>query len=297
LASGVLRRIWQAAPAAFWLAMFPLVVCALSIGAGLLLATTLLAATGLTSIGTAAASGLVIGALAWRLVARRVDSEWMLRLSAFMRQHAIGELPVLDARLDEMAVRLVEAVEARMRQPAAAPLKEVMVMGYSSGSILAANVLARALPRLTEVLAGRRATKATSLSMVTLGQCIPIAAEWPEARPLRAALDVLAESPLLTWHDYSSASDAAAFAQTPPWPQPARLRGFQGSPAFKAPRNPLKGMTSRRGRDAHLQYLQPPRADDSSGYDFFAVVCGPQTLEERHAHAAAMADLLAKVVA
>ena len=285
LTSGVLSRVWRAAPAAFWMAMFPLIVGALSIAAGMLLFGVLLSLAGLLSPLAATAIGLVIGALAWRAMARWVDCEWLLRLYAFMRQQAIGEVPALDARLDEMAARLVEAVEARMRQPGAASLKEIMVIGYSSGTIMAATVLARAMPKLTDVVDSRRTNKGTTLSLVTLGQCIPIAAEWPEARRFRNELEVLAESPMLTWHDYSAASDRAAFWQTPPWPVPALLKGYQASPPFKATPGALQFAAMRRERrEMHLQYLRPPRGRGAAdSYDFFRLACGPQTLAERHA--------------
>ena len=292
VASGVLQRIWRSAPSAFWLAMFPLVVCILSLTLGLVVAAGLMLTTGLLSSLSAPALGLGLGALAWRVAARRLDAEWLLRLYAFMRQQALGEVPALDARLDEMAARLTEAVEARMQHPGAAPLKEVLVVGYSSGTIMAASVLARALPRLSEVVGGRRANKSTTLSMVTLGQCLPIAAEWPGASRIRGDLDLLAESPLLTWHDYSSRSDSAAFSKAPPWPEPALLKGRQESPAFRALSGAKQFATMRRDRrELHLQYLRAPRSrDDADGYDFFKLACGPQTLAERHAQDKSMTE-------
>jgi hypothetical protein len=234
-----------------------------------------------------------VGALLWRLTARWVDCEWMLRLIAFMRQQAIGEVPALDARLDEMATRLVEAVEARMRQPGAAMLKEIMIVGYSSGSILAATVLARAMPKLSEVVNSRRTNKGTTLSLVTLGHCIPVAAEWPGARRFRNELDVLAESPMLTWHDYSASSDRAAFWRTTPWPQPALLKGYQTSPPFKAAAGAFQFAAMRRDRrEMHLQYLRPPHGRGGTvTYDFFTMACGPQTLAERHSLARTASDL------
>ena len=293
LASGVLMRVWRAAPPAFWLAMFPLIVCVLSLAAGMVVVGGLLSLTGLLSTLAAMAVGLVFGAVVWRVMARWVDCEWMLRLYAFMREQAIGEVPALDARLDEMAQRLVEAVEARMRQPGASPLKEIMVVGYSSGTIMATRVLARAMPKLAEVVDSRRTNKGTTLSLLTLGQCIPIAAEWPDARRFRSELDVLAESPMLTWHDYSASSDRAAFWKTPPWPEPALLKGQQASPPFKAAQGAVQFAAMRRDRrEMHLQYLRSPRGrGGADSYDFFMLACGPQTLAERHAQARPAGDL------
>jgi hypothetical protein len=293
LASGVLLRVWRTAPSAFWLAMFPLIVCVLSLVAGMAVIGGLISLTGLLSNFGAMAIGLLVGALAWRATARWVDCEWMLRLIAFVRQQATGELPALDVRLDEMAARLVEAVEARMRQPGAVALREIMVLGYSSGSIMAASVLARAMPKLADVVDSRRTNKGTTLSLVTLGQCIPIAAEWPGARRFRNELDVLAESPMLTWHDYSASSDRAAFWNTTPWPQPALLKGRQASPPFKAASGAVQFAAMRRDRrEMHLQYLRPPHGHgDAGSYDFFVLACGPQTLAELHSQSRTAADL------
>jgi hypothetical protein len=293
LGSGALASVWRAAPAAFRLALFPLVVAALSLVLGSLVFGGLLALNGHLPAWAVAGGGLAMGVLLWRAVARWVDCEWMLRLIAFMREQAIGDVPALDVRLDEMAERLVEAVEARMRHPGAAPLREIMVLGYSSGTILATSVLARAMPRLADVVDGRRASKGTTLSLVTLGQCIPIASAWPGARRIRDELGILAESKTLTWHDYSASSDSAAFWKSPPWPQPAQLKGHQASPPFKATPGGLQFAALRRERrEMHLQYLRPPAGKgDPSSFDLFTIAFGPQTLAERHLKGKPASDL------
>jgi hypothetical protein len=285
LRTGVLARVWRQAPQAFWMAVFPLVVALGAVVGGTAIVGGLLALTELLPVAAALLVGLVTGLVLWRLLAAWVDCEWLLRLYAFMRQHARGELPLFDARMDEMATRMVEAVEARMRQPGASPLREVMLVGYSSGTVLAASVMARALPRLKDLLDSRRTQKGATLSLLTLGHCLPIVTEWPEARQARAELDLLSESSFLTWHDYSSAKDRAAFWKEPPWPRPALLKGYQTSPPFKATANALQFAALRRERrEMHLQYLRPPggRRDDAGLYDFFELVCGPVTLAERH---------------
>ena len=293
LASGVLARLRVASPAAFWLALLPLTVGMASLALGMLVVGGLLALGTHVNALAATGAGLAAGLLLWRVAARWVDCEWMLRLGAFMREHAVGDAPILDVRLDEMADRLVEAVDARMRHPGAAPLREVMVLGCSSGSILAASVLARALPRLAERIDGRRADKETSLSLVTLGQCLPIATSWPGAHRIRGELALLAESAMLTWHDYSSSSDRAAFWKSPPWPEAGKMKVHQASPPFKAAPGGLRfAALSRERRDMHLQYLRPPLGrSDASTFDFLAIACGPQTLAERHAKGRTASDM------
>jgi hypothetical protein len=295
VASGALARVGREAPAALRLALLPLAVAVASLSIGTLVVGALLALGTHLPMPAAAGIGLAVGMLLWRVVARWVDCEWMLRLVAFMREQAIGEVPALDVRLDEMADRLVESVEARMRHPGAAPLREVMVLGYSSGTILAANVMARAMPRLVELVDSRRTNKGATLSLVTLGQCIPIASAWPEARRIRDELEILSESATLTWHDYSASSDGAAFWKSPPWLPTASLKGHQASPPFKAAPDGLRfAALSRERRETHLQYLRPPIGKgDASSFDFLVLTCGPRTLAEHHAKSKPARDLRA----
>ncbi len=283
LLTGVLGRIRRLAPAAFGLALLPLGVALLSLMVGLL-AGAGLAWTGAMPPMSALLAGFFGGAVLWRASARWLDSEWLLRLFAFVRLQAIGRTPDVDQRLQEMAAHVVEAVEARLRQPRTGPLREIMFVGHSTGGLMAAQVLARALPRLVELAESRRNDLGLTLSLVTLGQCIPIAAEWPGAQRLRGELDALSECTALTWHDYSASSDRAAFWRSPPWPEPARLRGHQASPRFRKRRSLLAYFgLSRDQLDAHLQYLHSPGAKgDADTYDFFALTCGPATLAERH---------------
>ena len=285
LLDGVLWRIRRQSASAFGLALLPLGVLLFSLMCGLLLASVGLLLPGVLPAASALGLGMVAGLLGWRALARSLDCEWLLRLFAFMREKAIGQAPAVDVRLEELADRVVEAVEARLRQPDAGPLQEVMFVGYSTGSVMAPSVLARALARLEELLDSRRTGGGATLAMVTLGHCVPIASEWPGARRFRADLDLLSECTRLTWHDYSSSADRAAFWRQPPWPVPARLHGHQGTPRFRSRRpSAVEYAAQRRDhRDTHLQYLQPPTSkSDTDTYDFFALICGPATLAQRH---------------
>ncbi|MGN6527925.1 MAG: hypothetical protein ACTHL8_16175 [Burkholderiaceae bacterium] len=289
---GVLWRVRRQAPSAFGLAMLPLGVALVSLMAGLLVGSALEWIGALSPLASALV-GLVMGAVLWRGLARWVDCEWLLRLYAFVRSQALGDTPEVDERLEEMAGHVIEAVEARLRQPGAGPLREIMFVGHSTGTLLASQVLARALGQLGEMVDSRRNRSGMTLSLVTLGHCLPIATEWPGAQRLRGELDVLSECPSLTWHDYSASSDRAAFWRAPPWPVPARLRGHQASPRFRGRLSAAAYAQLRRDeRDAHLQYLRPPVAKgDADTFDFFALTCGPATLAERHSSLKSPADL------
>ena len=284
ISTGVFSRIRSKSRAAFWLALFPLGVAAGTLAAGLLLGTVVPLSAGWLHPLPATLLGLALGVAAWRLIARWIDCEWLLRLYAFTRLQALGALPALEGRQSDMAARLVELVDARIHQPGAAPLKEVLVVGYSTGSALAATVVARALPRLRTLLDGRGGAEGTTLAMLTLGHCIPVAADWGGADQVRSELEELSRCDWLVWHDYSAPADWAAFSATPPWPRPARLKGHQASPRFHAQMSAFDYAALRRDRrEMHLQYLRAPSQPvDAEGYDFFALTTGPTTLAQRH---------------
>ena len=283
--TGVFSRIWSKSRAAWGLAVLPLVVAMVSLTLGVGLSIAVLRHEGRVGPVAAVALGAAIGVLMWRAVVRRIDCEWLLRLYAFSRLQALGRLPALEARLDEMAAHLVETVQARQAAPGSRPLREVMLVGYSTGSMVAASVLARALPRL----AAPSPAGPPAIAMLSLGHCIPVGADWGAAVAFRAELQALADCPALTWHDYSAPGDWAAFWRTPPWPTPARLRGHQASPRFHRLLDPQAYAQLRRDRrEMHLQYLRAGnRPVEASGYDYLALTAGPSTLAERHARIAA----------
>lgn len=284
LVQGVLFRTWRQAPGAFRLAIFPLVVAVFSLMCGVtVVGGALFWGSGRTY--AAVSAGLIAGGIIWRLAAFWLDCEWLLRVYAFTRQQGALAIPALETRLDSMASHIVEAVEARMRQPATAPLREVMLVGYSTGTLMAATVMARALPRLVELIVSRRTNHEATLSLLTLGQCIPAATNWPAAAELRRELDLLAGCELLTWYDYSSALDRAAFWRTTPWAMPTRMKARQQSPILDGnPGRPAFAVLRSERRDTHPEYFQTSKdRQHKDVYDFLQLTCGPETLAERHA--------------
>lgn len=279
LTHGDFGRIWRKSRAAWGMAIFPLVLALLVLVPGFVVGTWLL--HGVLGLGVAGSVGLagVVTVAAWRALVRVVDCEWLLRLYAFTQAQAAGRLPALEQRMDDMAAWLVQQVRARMREPAAGSLREVLVVGYSTGSTVASAVLARALPALEEVLREAGDT-APALSMLTLGHCVPVASDWAAAGGVRAELARLGDCDALTWHDWSSPADWAAFWRTPPWPEGSRLRGLQRSPRFHAQVDAAAYARLKRDRRLmHLQYLRPPgRPVDASGYDWFRFTAGPDIL-------------------
>ena len=271
LRRGALRalgRIHAAAPACFWLGNLPLGLALGCVG-GLGLAG-LAVAWALGASPAWAALAWPLGLLLWRLLERRLDTEWLLRLYAFTCAQGEGELPDLEERLDTLA-------DALLAQARAHPAHELLVVGHSTGAILAAAVLARALQRGADLPGCAR-----HLGLLTLGHCTPLLAWQPRAAGFRAELARLADTEALTWWDFSAPADWAAFAQAPPWTDAAgRARRHATSPRFHQTMSEASYTALKQDRQAlHLHYLRAP--ERPGGYDPVSFTAGPLSLAERH---------------
>jgi pimeloyl-ACP methyl ester carboxylesterase len=266
-AQGVLRQIRRDAPEGFWLAVLPLVLALAT------LAATVAGAVGLVllehvSPGLAALAVLPLWLLLWRGIERRLGTEWLLRLYGFTWAQAQQRLPDLEQRLDSLARQVVAQVAAN-------PPREVLVVGHSTGSIMAVSVLARALAEAPWL-----ADSGPALGLLTLGHCTPILERLPAAQRFRGELRQLADTPGLTWVDLSAPADWAAFFRTPPWRQGGRARLRQASPRFHAHLHAKTYARLLQHRDQlHLQYLKAP--DLPGGYDLVGWTAGPAFLSER----------------
>lgn len=266
------ETLWQVRkvnPAAFWLAVFPLLIALGCLaGAG---------AAGAWLGGVAGLSGtasflwsLLPGIALWRLAEQALDAEWLLRLFAFTQAQATDQVPELDRRIDDMARQLVEAA----RQ---APESEWLVVGHSTGAIVAASVMARALQ-----LAPSLAREVRHLSLLTLAHCTPILAFQRPARRFQQELQRLADEPGLTWVEYTAANDWAAFSRIPPWLRtPVKGLKLQRSPRFhRCLSAPHYQALLKDRHQLHMQYLKAP--DLPGGYDPVTLTAGPQTLAQQH---------------
>jgi hypothetical protein len=277
-----LRKVWHASrrtlvalawPAAFWL-------LALVLGASL--GTVL--GLGLSQVLPAAPAWLLAlvgafavwwGALAWE---KNLNTSWLLRIYQFAGDWRAGRTPQLQQRLD----RLADDVVKRLSQPG---VDEVLLVGFSVGSILAASAAAR-----VQRVAARGGIDLARLSMVTLGHCIPLLGLMAGAGSYRAELAGLGREPRLRWVDFSSLTDWGSFALVDPL---ALCLGPAGgdrpfAPRMASPRFHLMFEPSdyehlvRNKRRMHLQYLMAGRRP--AVYDYFAITAGPMPLAERITH-------------
>lgn len=180
----------------------------------------------------------------------------------------------IERRLTEFRHRIEAAIRA--------DVDEVLLIGHSSGAQLAVSLMAD-IQRNRAPQAGDPA-----LSLLTLGQVIPMVSFLPEAHRLRADLRYLSTCDAITWLDVSAPGDGCSFALSEPVavsgvaPETGQLWPIVISAAFTNTLAPetLAKLKYRYFR-LHFQYL---RAFDRPGdYDYFKITAGPMTLGARFA--------------
>lgn len=121
---------------------------------------------------------------------------WLLRIYAFSVRWGKGEVDAIEERCNHFAQELAKTI----REETA--VDEVLLISHSVGTILAVNVLARALDD---------AKGWDKFAMITLGECIPLISFQPNAIQYRAELAHIASHKDLIWIDYTAPIDGACF--------------------------------------------------------------------------------------
>ena len=301
LRTGALVRVLRASGPPFVAVMFPLVLLLLLMAAGgaagWLADTALLRWLGggatadlmpPAALLTLRLAGLFAGLLAFagvmqlgRLAERRLNCYWLLRIYAFSIRLARGRLPDVEERLDDFADLLVEHCQHD-------DADEVLIVAHSVGTILAPMLLARALAIDPDF-----ALRGPRVSLLTLGQCIPMVSFLPQAKAIRADLAALAATPEIDWIDFTAPTDGACFALVDPLassgiaqPDAAAPRPKLLSPRFARLFTPATYQRIRRDwYRIHFQYLMAGElaATEPGAYDFFAITAGPLRLADRFA--------------
>jgi hypothetical protein len=221
--------------------------------------------------------GLLFCVVGLGAVARHVESHahmgWLSRSMASLVRQARGGAPELEARLDEFAHHL-----ARAR--ADGGFDEVLVVGHSSGAMMAMSVVARALR-----LRGRPqgSPPGSRLALLTLGHCAPVLSGQPGASAFRDDLATLVQAPQVDWVDYGAPPDGCCFPLVDPSADIAEA-GYR--PQLLNPRfaqqfseDSYRALRADHFR-CHFQYLMT--GEHETDYDYVAMTAGPLSLAQRH---------------
>lgn len=217
---------------------------------------------------------------------------WVMRSYWFTTKQGRKQLPELDERLNQHAAYLLKVLEDPQ-------VDEILVVGHSSGAMMAASMVGRACQRAPGKLADPR------LSLLTLGQCFPILSFQPQAGHFRAELAACAESLEGRWVDVTAPTDGCCAALVDPMeavralgtsvacepsiPYLGKKRPKVLSPQFAKLFEPAHYAELRKNHfELHFQYLKASQIPGT--YDFFAITAGPQRLAERFAEQPTVRD-------
>ncbi|WP_068115123.1 hypothetical protein [Tropicimonas marinistellae] len=205
---------------------------------------------------------------------RAILARYLMHNYAFSASLGGANPPELEARIAAFAEVVADAL--------ASDADEVLVVGHSSGAHLAVSILADL------IRSGRVHAGCPPLSLLTLGEVIPMVSFLPTATRLRADLHFLSASDALTWVDVTAPGDGCAFALC----DPASVSGVAPpgqrgplilSAAFSRTLSAARWKALRwRFFRLHFQYLCA--FDRPGDYDYFRITAGPQTLAQRFAH-------------
>jgi hypothetical protein len=301
LSTGTLRRLSWLAKGPVLAALYPVAILLLQLAlaafaasalgrlAGYIVVQAIAGALGVFGFAPATDSGVLalIGALVfWAvflptayLVLRWFKSHDDKTFAYYLMQDYAYTASRRGAYPDEIEARLIEfrhRVEAAMRDD----VDEVLIVGHSSGAQLAVSLMADL------VRANRFHDGSQALSLLTLGQVIPMVSFLPEAQRLRRDLRLLSMSDQITWLDVSAPGDGCSFALS----EPVAVSGVAPETGQKWPivisaafSKTLKPETFAKLRHRyfrlHFQYLCA--FDRPGDYDYFRITAGPLTLGDR----------------
>ncbi|MCX7256253.1 MAG: hypothetical protein NTZ64_05805 [Polaromonas sp.] len=280
IANGMFGHVLKTAWPPFLAAVVPLLLILAALGlasaAGWSAGRAVVAA-GLSGwLGWVAGLGAFAGVMQLaRMAERRMNSLWLVRIYSFTRKQCNAQLDDLEQRLDGFAQQLVAQAQATQDD-------EILLVGHSTGSIMAVSVLARALQIDPDL-----ASRGPCISLLTLGQCIPILSFLPKAQRFRGELARVAAADSIDWVDVTAPTDGACFALVDPVAATGIVRppGAQPRPKLLSARyatlfTPETYAAMRRDwYRHHFQYLMA--GEKAGDYDFFAITAGNQTLGER----------------
>lgn len=288
-ASGVLWRMFKGSRAGFSVCFGPFAVLLFIVVAAVLLAAGVAfawSATGASIWSALALCAALAGGWALARLSRTAETDWfmgwVMRSYWFTSRQAREDTADLDARLDAHAASLLEALADPSDD-------EVLVVGHSSGAMMAMIVVARAIQRAPQAFADPR------FALLTLGQCFPILSFQPQARRFRREIEVTARALGERWLDFTAPADRCCAALVDPAEAVLGMDGVEcPSPKVLSPQFHLlftpEGYAALRRNlyELHFQYL---KAGELPGiYDYFAITAGPQSLAQRFAAQPAVRD-------
>ncbi len=218
-----------------------------------------------------AAAGIAVLPLLLHWPGRRLYLPLLFDDWIFSRRYVRSGHPVLDARLDRIALEVAAAADDQ-------DVDEVVVIGHSLGAVLAIDLLDRVL-RLNPAL-GREGQR---IALLSVGSSILKIGLHTGAKRFRAAVERVASQQSIFWGDYQAIADVMNFYKSDPLA--AMGLATRGVPLVRRVRirHMLDAAVYARIRyhplRMHLQFVSGNNRRTT--YDYFMLLCGPLTVERQ----------------
>ena len=251
--------------------IFPYVSVALFALAGAGLAYGLTRLSGLTGIVAAIAGILVavvifLGLMHWLGPRRRINHA--LDDNIFSGQLLHGQQPLMERRIDDFAVRILERVRK-------ADVDEILVIAHSLGAAMALAAVARSLQQDPQF-----SQQGPPLCILTVGATIPKFALHPKGASFRQATRSVAGETSIRWVEYQARDDVISFYRFDPVTlKRVGREELDGRPNIRRVQihSMMDPASFRRYRfnfmRLHYQFLMGNA--QRAPYDYCMITCGP----------------------
>jgi hypothetical protein len=125
---------------------------------------------------------------------------WLLRIFVFSARYVFEKMEIVELRLEKLSDYLSNAINNAKEND----IDEVLFVSHSVGTILMVPLLEKTLNKLTHLID-------IEVSILTLGECIPLVSGIDKAVEYRKQMQFLAKRKDLFWLDYTTAIDGACF--------------------------------------------------------------------------------------
>ncbi len=207
------------------------------------------------------------------IIGNRLAVFWLLRIYVFSAEYVFKDLVDLESRIDEFATHLSNTIEKAVDNG----VDEVLVVSHSVGTIIAIPIMSKAVKKADVPF-----SKMPHLSMVTLGECIPVVSFIKQANAYREHMKSLTYEKKLCWLDFTSAIDGACFPLLDFYRHSGIEVNKSQKPHYLSPRfhtlfSKKTYAKLRKNRYlTHFLYLMSTEIEGN--YDFFKMTAGPKPL-------------------
>ena len=197
---------------------------------------------------------------------------WLLRIYLFALKYVYEEDSALEERLEAFAKNIRNTLLASGKNA----VDEVLIVSHSVGTIIAIPIMAKVLQ------AGLSKEALSKVSIMTLGECIPIVSFLPNAYEYHEQMSSLASAKSLCWVDYTTPIDGACFPLMDYYQHSGLEIEEHKKPLYLSPRFHTlytKEHYAALRKNRYLTHFIYLHATDYAGaYDFFKMTAGHQRL-------------------